>query len=307
MIRSIWLDIRQQYAYGNMVTRIILVNIAVFVLINILRLVFFLAGQGTTLDVYRKIIRYLSISSDWIWTALHPWVLITANFLHEGFFHLLWNMLLFYWFGRIVGDFIGNHRVLPIYLMGGLAGALAFMAGAAVLPMGSTAYGASAGVMAMVLAAGTLSPDYEMRLIFIGNVKLKYIVAAMVFIDIISIPLMFNTGGHIAHLGGAFLGWLFIFLLRRGMDMSSPFLRLGQLFSGIRSGGKLKPPKTKRGRFTIIKGGRSSDTQIAAGSDDRQADFDKRLDDILHKIKREGIEKLTEEEKEFLYQASKKH
>ena len=118
---------------------------------------------------------------------------------------------------------------------------------------------------------------------------------------------MFNTGGHIAHLGGAFLGWLFIFLLRRGMDMSSPFLHLGQLFSGIRSGGKLKPPKTKRGRFTIIKGGRSSDTQIAAGSDDRQADFDKRLDDILHKIKREGIEKLTEEEKEFLYQASKKH
>jgi membrane associated rhomboid family serine protease len=305
MMRSLWLDVKQQYAYGNMVTRIILVNVAIFVVINLGRLIFFLAGQGKISELYREAIRYLSISSDGFWTITHPWVLITAMFVHEGFFHLLWNMLLLFWFGRIVGDFIGNHRVLPIYLLGGLSGAAFFILAALWLPVGGMAYGASAGVMAMVLAAGTLSPDYEMRLMFIGDVKLKYIVAVMVFIDIISIPLMFNTGGHIAHLGGGLLGWFFIFMLRRGRDFSYPFSWLDGKINQKRK--PRKPAKKKNTRFTIIKGGRAEDNPSAISSNSKDVAFEQRLDAILLKIKQVGMENLTEEEKEFLYQASKKH
>jgi membrane associated rhomboid family serine protease len=303
MMRSLWADIKQQYAYGNMVTRIIIVNVAIFVVINLLRVFLFIAGQGSVPGFYKEIIRYLSISADWFWTLTHPWVLITATFLHEGFFHILWNMLLLFWFGRIVGDFIGNRRVLPIYIMGGLAGALAFIGAALAMKIGTMAYGASAGVMAMVLAAGTLSPDYEMRLMFIGNVKLKYIVAVMIFIDVISIPLMFNTGGHIAHLGGALYGWLYIVFLRRGTDLALPFFWIIRQWPTKPIRG-FKTKKSKP-RFTILKGGLDADDSKGGRVSDN-IDYEHKLDMILQKIKKDGYDSLSPEEKEFLYQASKR-
>lgn len=123
--------------------------------------------------------------------------MFTSMFLHEGFWHLLWNMLFLYWFGRIVGDFIGDQRILPLYLLGGLTGAVVFFISANLLPYGMGgrfALGASAGVMAIVVAAGTISPDYIMRLLLLGDVKLKYIVAVLVFLDLILIPNGGNTG-----------------------------------------------------------------------------------------------------------------
>ncbi len=307
MMQSIWTDLRQQFAYGNMVTRIIIVNMIVFVSINLIKVVFFLAGKGVIPVIYLEIIRHLSISSDWLWTITHPWVLITATFVHERFFHIFWNMILLYWFGRIVGDFIGNKRVLPIYLLGGLVGALFYIIASQFMNTGSMAYGASAGVMALVLAAGTLSPDYEIRLLFIGTVKLKYIVAAMIFIDIISIPALYNTGGHIAHLGGALFGWIFIVVLRNGSDIGAPLNRLLNFLSDLFHKNKIPLKQSKSGRFTVIKGGVSASDRSNPYSDTMSNDsFEQKLDEILKKIKSEGYDNLTDEEKEFLFQASKK-
>lgn len=315
MLQSIWEDVKREFNYGNMVTRIIIVNVAVFVGISIINLILYLANGGEPSELANRIVRWLSMSSDWYFVLTHPWVIITSMFFHLGFFHILWNMLLLYWFGRIVGDFIGNQRVLPIYLLGGITGAIMFFISANVLPYGAggprMALGASAGVMAMVVAAGAIAPDYIMRLLFLGDVKLKYIVLGLLLLDLIGITNNSNTGGHFAHLGGALFGWVFIRQLQQGSDWSAP---LNQILDGLldffrsftaegsssRRGPKVvyRNPDSEKRKSYARKGQRASDE----GGDLSHQD---RLDTILDKIKQSGYDSLTEEEKEFLFNASK--
>ena len=229
-------------------------------------------------------------------------------FLHKGFWHILWNMLLLYWFGRIVGDFIGNQRVLPIYLLGGLAGALIFFIAYNFTPLGRGqevfALGASAAVMAMVVAAGVLSPDFIMRLLFLGDVKLKYIVGVLVFLDLLGIAGEANTGGHFAHLGGALMGGIFITQLNRGNDLSVPVNRITDkifgFFTALFSSGK---------NLRVEKRGKTRKTRTNArqnkGKHVKDESHQERVDSILDKIRESGYDSLTDEEKEFLFNASK--
>ncbi|HHS96087.1 MAG TPA: rhomboid family intramembrane serine protease, partial [Phaeodactylibacter sp.] len=143
MLTSIWEDIKRQFSYGNMVTRLIIVNAAVYVLVNI---VYVLFSHGQVGGAYSTFIHWLAMSSDLMYVLMHPWIVLTNMFLHEGFMHILFNMLILYWFGRIVGDLVGDHRILPLYLLGGIAGALFFFLTANLLPesygIGSWALGA---------------------------------------------------------------------------------------------------------------------------------------------------------------------
>ena len=225
MLQSILEDVRREFRMGNMVTRLVIVNIVGFLTINLIRLVLWLGNAGVVHPVYYQIRKYLTLSSEPWFDLTHPWVLITSIFLHEGFWHLLWNMLFLFWFGRIVGDLIGNHRVMPLYLLGGIFAGLIFILSAQFLPFGNHgevyALGASGAVMALVVAAGMIAPDYGIHLIIIGEVRLKYIVAVLVVLDLISLANDSNTGGHFAHLGGAFFGYLFIVLIREGIDLST--------------------------------------------------------------------------------------
>lgn len=317
MFESIWNDVKREFNHGNMVTRIIIVNVAIFVAINIFKLVLFVSNGGQLPEIYDTVVHFFCMSSDWKFFLTHPWGIITSMFLHEGFWHILWNMLFMYWFGRIVGDFIGNQRILPIYLLGGIAGAILFFVSANLLPnmmIGRYALGASAGVMAIVVAAGAISPDYIMRLLFIGDVKLKYIVAVLVFLDLIVIPDGGNTGGHIAHLGGAFFGWFFVFQLRNGNDMSLPVNNListvSKFFSSLFSGNRRAKPKVayrnpNRPKSQPKAERRSRRSRGQAASDNTDV-HQERLDKILDKIKQSGYESLSAEEKEFLFNASKK-
>ncbi len=158
MLRSILEEEKEKFINGNMVRRIIVINIAVFVLVNLVNLAFYIAfqfspheptaryiGSGFH-DSYLAFFKFFSMSANWKFVLTHPWILITSMFLHQGFLHILWNMLLMYWFGRIVGDFIGNQRILPIYLIAGLAGSLIYFVTANLMnytgPNGY-AYGAS--------------------------------------------------------------------------------------------------------------------------------------------------------------------
>lgn len=302
MFTSIWADIRREFDYGNMVTRLIIVNVGVYVVVNLLWMILTHTNAGTP-PLYHDILHFFSISSDWMKVLLRPWTIVTNMFLHEGFWHILWNMLFLYWFGRIVGDLLGNHRILPLYLLGGIVGALAFFISANIFPYGEGgvryALGASGAVMAIVTASGFLAPDYIIRLLFLGEVKLKYIVAVLILMDVIMTAGTDNTGGHFAHLGGAFFGWFFVYRLREGHDLSASlnnfFDRITSFFRSSK-GPKVayRNPSLKRKAHAVSDG------------DPEDMSHQEQLDEILEKIKRSGYDSLSSEEKEFLFDASKK-
>ena len=321
MFQSIWDEVKREFQYGNMVTRIILVNISVWVIVNIAKL-FLLIPNADSL-AYDNFLRFFSMSPNWKFILLHPWVPITSIFLHESFGHILWNMLSFYWFGRIVGDLLGNHRVLPLYLLGGLVGGGLYFVAAQFhwLSLGLSSemvLGASAAVMAMVACAATIAPEYIFNLLFIGPVKLKYIAFILFFLDLISIADRSNTGGHLAHLGGAAFGLFFATQLREGRDLGKPINQLIDFFLNLFT-------RRSKPKFTYQRGGggqkayteqqkrqqkqstQTSDTDknTTAGSGN-VTDEQARLDTILDKIKQKGYDSLTKEEKEFLFKASQK-
>ena len=310
MLQSIWEDVKREFSYGNMITRIIIINIAVFVLVNLVNLgiwAYYGGDVGVSGAKFRAFLKFFSMGADWKYFLTHPWGIFTSMFLHEGFWHILWNMLFLYWFGRIVGDFIGNQRILPIYVLGGLIGALVFFISVNLLPYSAdSALGASAGVMAIVVAAGTISPNYIMRLLFLGDVKLKYIVGVLVFLDLILIPRGGNTGGHFAHLGGAFFGWLYVRQLREGNDLSIPvnqfFDSITQFFTSL-FGSQPRGPKVVYKNPNPPKETRRRNRRPNHKTD---LSHQEQLDAILDKIKKSGYESLSQEEKEFLFNASKK-
>jgi len=313
MFDSIWKDVKKEFSYGNMITRIIIVNVALFMVLNLVKLMLFFASGGVLPEFYETFRNFFLVSSDWRHNLTHPWAIFTSMFLHEGVFHILFNMLFLYWFGRIVGDFIGDQRVLPLYLLGGLAGVAAYFISANIMPFGALggryALGASAAVMAIVVASGMIAPDYVMRLLFLGDIKLKYIVTALIFIDMISLANNANTGGHFAHLGGALFGVFFIFRLREGKDLAVPVNRLLDKIYNLFNGQKTKtPPKTRKGPRMAYKNVSKTRKRSKgnAATDTHDLSHQEQVDAILDKIKRSGYESLSAAEKEYLFNASKK-
>lgn len=306
MLKSIAADIRQQFDYGNRITRLIIINAAVFIAINLVRLGFTMMAGFEPNTHFEDVVRFFSVSADLVYTATHPWVLITHMFLHIGFWHFLFNMLFLYWFGRIVGDFIGDHRVTPLYLLAGLFGAFVYLLFAPLInASGSYAYGASASVMGFVMASGLIAPEYNMRLLLIGDVKLKYIVLALILLDLFGMASLDNTGGHVAHLGGVAFGWIFISMLRRGNDLSVPVNRFFDAISRMISGRTRRSPARTKSKVFIRHKSPAAQMQTKE-KPPRTKDYQERLDTILDKIKDHGYDSLSAEEKEFLFLASKK-
>lgn len=299
MFKSIIDDIKFSYRTGNMITRLIIINVAIFVVMVLIKA--FTPGFYNTLEAY------LAIPGDLFTLLTRPWTILTHMFIHSGFFHMGWNMLFLYWFGRITGDLLGDHRILPLYLIGGFLGALAYVISYQLFPgiIGVRALGASAAVMAIVVTAGATAPDYIMRLILIGDVKLKFIVFFVILIDIIGAAGQNNTGGHIAHLAGAGFGLLFVRQLREGMDLVEPLSGFIHKFSNWLTGNKPSNARTKSSPLSV-RYKSSGKTKNESGSQKSDLSFQEKLDGILDKIKERGYDSLTSEEKEFLFQASKK-
>lgn len=327
MITSIWEDLKRNYNYGNMITQLVIINVGVYAVVNMLWVILRIGSGWETPAIYQQILHFFMISSDWFHNLTHPWAIFTYMFLHEGFFHILFNMLFLFWFGRIVGDFIGDRRILPLYLLGGLFGAAVYFLSINIFPYAAEgaehyALGASAAVMAIVVAAGVISPDYNMRLLFLGDVKLKYIVLVLVAIDIVGLAGHYNTGGHFAHIGGAIFGWLFVYQLREGNDWSVPVNRLldkiVSFFNNLRDGLDTdnRKKKSRPGPRMAYKNSEGSQRRRANSRSDRQRSHSitdlndlshqEKVDAILDKIKRSGYDSLSGEEKEFLFNASNK-
>jgi membrane associated rhomboid family serine protease len=334
MLQSIWDDIRREFDYGNMINRIIIVNVAVYLAVNLIWAGLSLFNGQTTPAIYYDIVHFFAISNSGWHMLTHPWSILTHMFLHEGFWHILFNMLWLFWFGRIFGDLLGDRRVLPLYILGGVAGAIFFFLGAALTGFagGGVAHfalGASAAVMCIVVATGMFAPEYSIRLLFLGNVRIKYIVAFVVLMNLISLGSSVNTGGTFGHLGGIVMGFLFAWYLKRGTDLTEP---VQSAITGVQNvyNSILRPSKEheRRGPRAAFRGGRSvketatkerpsfmrraggeSRKRKSGGKTDtpRQISHQEQLDAILDKIKDKGYKSLTQEEKDFLFRASNRN
>ncbi len=310
MFNSLLDDLKHQYRYGGMITRLIIINIAAFFGINILALLFTLLSGFSGPEGIEKVMRFFSLQPD-LWHQLtHPWVFITSMFLHIGLWHLLFNMLMLYWFGRIVENLLGDKHILPLYLLSGLIGGIFYLITGSFIPAlhGTYAYGASAAVMGFVIAAATLTPDSFMRLLLIGPVRLKYIAAALVLLDLFSIGWMLNTGGHFAHLGGALFGYFYINELRQGNDYSKSINKWFASFGRFARELFGESHKEKSPLKTVHRAKPHQQRKKRHWQNDLTEDeaYEEQLNAILEKIKKHGYDKLSREEKEFLFNASKK-
>lgn len=309
MLQSIWDDIKQEFDYGNMIKRIIIVNVAVYIFINLLWV--FISGVAP--DFYQGTVEFFSISSSGWHLLTHPWSLLTHMFLHEGFWHILWNMLFLFWFGRIFGDLLGDRRVLPLYILGGLAGAVVYflVANLGLVAGSSHALGASAAVMAILVASGVFAPNYGIRLLFLGEVKLKWIVFALVFMNILGTKGTVNAGGSWGHLGGIAMGFVYALQLQQGNDLSAPIQRMirrvEDYFKALLSGSRPGPKAAYR-RGQAVKtasGDKSQNSRQERTTSKGTLSHQEQLDAILDKIKASGYDSLSQTEKDFLFRASK--
>lgn len=304
-------DIRNQFRYGNMINKIILVNAFVFVFG--LFLMILVRGIMQNEALYNTLSSYLFAMPIPILEFIKkPWTIITFMFSHEGVFHFIFNMLWLYWFGQIYRIFFSDDsKTLPIYVYGSIAGAIAVLIVHQLLPHfipGTAMLGASAGVMAVGFYCATTNPDYEMRLLFFGNVRLKYLLLVFVIFDLVGMANLDNTGGHVAHMAGGAMGWLMMSQLRKGNDLAAPFERFWKRLNGEENRQKKKPravhvsPKAKEmiKRPIKPKGSRakaSAKTDIGSAPTDTQST----IDAILDKISSKGYDSLSKEEKAFLF------
>jgi len=308
MYGSIKDDFRNAWSRpNNAVVQLIIINVAIFVVVNLLRVFLFFGSADTFYPVFRS---FLALPSNLDTLIIRPWTLITYMFTHEGFLHILFNMLWLYWFGRLIQEYLGSKKVIGLYVMGGLAGGLLYILVYNMHPFfeevarTSTLVGASAGTTALVVGAAVFMPNFTLYLLLLGPVKIKYIAAVVVFLSIIGTTGA-NAGGEFAHLGGAAMGWLFISQVRKGNDIggwvisSIHFIR--DLFKPqpkIRVSHRSRPKKKSR---TYASAGRSA-AKKAGHADTTSQD---EIDAILDKISQSGYESLSKEEKQKLFNASK--
>ncbi len=291
---SIKSELEASFKRGDVVTKLIYINLAVFVLINLLQLI-------SKLFVFSiPLFEYISVSSDPYFLLFHPWTLFSYAFVHEGFIHLLFNLLNLYWFGRFFLQFFNQKQLVGLYILGALAGALFYVVAVNLFPYFKEVIlykglliGASASVLAIITAVAAYSPNMEITLVLIGRVKLKYIAIVLFFISSFSV-VGANAGGNLAHLGGIFAGYLFAITIKQGKDLTSLINKSIDFFVDLFA--------RKSTMKVSYKGKAMSD---ASWNEQRKVQAEV-IDAILDKIKKTGYESLTVEEKKKLFDQSAK-
>ncbi|MBV6645180.1 MAG: rhomboid family intramembrane serine protease [Cyclobacteriaceae bacterium] len=293
---------------NNSLAQIIIINVVIFVVINVINVLLFFSGlEGLSRSYMSFLALPSSLSFDGPGTSflLRPWTIFTYMFVHERFFHILFNMLFLYWFGRIINEFLGHKRIIGLYVTGGLVGGLAYILLYNLFPVfqsivnSSQLIGASAGVFAVVVGAAVFMPNYTFFLLFLGPVKIKYIALFYVFMSFIQTTGS-NAGGEIAHLGGAAMGWLFITQLRKGNDLGDWVINVMNFFKSF----FVKQPKIKVTHRSAPK--RSARKKAEKKSARVTKTEQEEIDAILDKISQSGYESLSKDEKQKLFDASKK-
>lgn len=288
-------DIKRTFKEGSVLTRLIYINIGVFLLMKIVGVFFYLAGQPYFL------VDWLSLPSNTTELISKPWTPVTYMFLHTGFIHLFFNILGLYWFGKLFLYHLEGDKLLGVYLLGGIAGAALYIISYNTIPVfensNSILLGASASVFAVLTAGAFYDPDREIMLPLVGTFKLKYVAIFYILLSVIGVSST-NAGGNIAHLGGAFWGWFYIFQLRKGKDMGAGLVKF---LDDI--GKKLVKLFKPKSHLTVTHKQPPRDDHEYNRHKNSQQD---EINHILDKIAKSGYDSLSSKEKELLFKQGRK-
>lgn len=307
-------ELKFNFRTGGTLIRLIFFNVGIFLLVNVAVLISYLfniSGVG-------ELAHLLSLPASPFGLLHRPWTPISYMFVHIEIFHVLGNVIMLYFGGRLFTEFLGQARLMPVYLLGGLFGALLFFSAFNILPAfeglrnGAVALGASASVLAVFFAIASYLPNYEVNLLFIGFIRLKWLAIILLVFDLISIS-RGNPGGHIAHIGGALFGYLYATQLRKGRDLGAPLAKaLSALTRIFRK--KPEPPHSKAFKQVVIEFNKNlSDASfkqkyyktVHPPADNSGKSRQEIIDEILDKISRSGYDSLSREEKETIFRISR--
>lgn len=288
-------NIKARFRQKDILVQIIIINVSVFLILAAINVV-------TTLFKLDFIdpIKYIGVSSDISLLLKRPWTLFTYMIVHEGIFHILFNMLMLFVFGRIFLNYFSPKNLGSLYILGGLAGAVLYIAAFNSIPYyiemnHLPMIGASASVMAIIFAAAFYNPNLEVSLLFLGRIKVVYIAIFIFVLDFISLGGESNPGGHIAHIGGAIIGYLFAKQYLRGKDITKWITKIVDSIANI-----FKPKPVKKMKVKYTK--KETDYEY----NQRKNNNAEEIDRILDKIKASGYSSLNADEKKRLFDASKK-
>lgn len=292
-------DLMNTFRRGPVYLQFIYLNVGVFILTSLVSVILMLFNRSVA-----GLLLYLELPASLVRFLYQPWSLLTYMFMHADIFHLLFNMLWLYWFGSLFLSFFSAKHFRGVYLLGGISGGLLYLIAYQVFPYFQTSVeisyllGASASVLAVVVATACREPDYRVNLLFLGMVRLKYLALFMVITDLLLMT-SGNAGGHIAHLGGALAGWGFAVGLKRGVDGTKWInVILDAVAALFRPGLR----KNRKPGMKVHYNHSSKDFDYNA----RKKAASEEVDRILDKLKKSGYDSLTTEEKKSLFDASKK-
>lgn len=289
----------KRFASATMLMKIVVINIAVFLVLNIISIVMIFAGEESGRFIVEQ---WVAMPGNFGRLARHAWTPLSYMFSQIEPLHLIFNMLWLYWFGIVFQLLSTPKRMIGLYLLGGLGGAALYLLAVNTIPYfaghGGLLIGSSASVIAIVTATAIMAPDYRMNLLFLGAVSLKWIAIVTIGIDLLSVTGS-NAGGHIAHLGGAAVGAIFALGLKHGHDITAP---LNSLIDAIVNLFRRRP-KVRPSRFRTS--GAPSAPRPKAPSAASAAD-QAELDKILDKIKKSGYSSLTADERARLFDVSRR-
>lgn len=286
---SIINDLKLQYRIGGITNKLIYWNVGIFLLSIPL---FYQFKEG-----FFYYPSWLAVSSAPFDIVTKPWTLLTYAFFHQGFFHLFFNMMVLNFTSRLFLTYFTEKQYLGLYFSGAIFAGLIFVLSYYLLDSASSMVGASGAIMAILVATTTYQPLMEVRLLLIGNVKLWHITAVLLILDLLQIQ-MSNTGGHIAHLSGAFFGYIYIKLLENGTDLSRIIFSVTEFFSSL-----FRKKKTRTFKSVHVN---PKKPEIKRENKIVQKDkTQQQIDEILDKISQSGYDSLTSEEKQFLFKAGK--
>jgi membrane associated rhomboid family serine protease len=284
-------DLKKQYKFGGITQKLIYWNIACFLVS------FVIFGLLSNVNIDINFLQYVSLSSDPMDLLWKPWSIVTYSFFHSDFFHILFNMIILNFSSQLFLTFFNQKQLLGLYLLAAIFSGVVFVFSFYVMNIISPIVGASAAIMAILVATTTYQPLMNVRLLLVGNVKLWHITVVILLLDLLQIRLE-NSGGHIAHLAGAFFGFIYIKLLENGTDLSKIVSNLLNFFVNLFSKSSSTPFKKVHRNYK--KPNTKAASKIVTKDKTQQ-----QIDEILDKISRSGYDCLTKEEKEFLFKVGK--
>ncbi len=294
-------DLKERFNKGNIAIQLIFINVGVFVIVTLINIFLQLFNRSFAFA------EYLSLPASFPRFITQPWSILTYMFMHADLLHILFNMLWLFWFGQLFLYFFSAKHLRGLYILGGICGGILYMVAYNVFPFFrpmvsvSTMVGASASVLAIVIATAYREPNYPVRLLLFGTVRLKYLALVVVLMDLFFLTSN-NAGGHIAHLGGALAGLWFAASLKHGTDITAWINKTLDAIISLFSGKAFarRKPKMK------VQYGSNTDRQKDYDYNARKKASSEEIDRILDKLKKSGYESLTTEEKKSLFDASKK-